>query len=107
MGLSRWATFVTIALISALFTYFVTQFMGGGGRCDIRPSVSSAGLMALEANAERARSAAYNAVFAEKHDKDAANRAAEEAGLESFVYDLRDAVGAEYMRHRRAMDNCF
>ena len=107
--MSRTGTYVAIALITALVTYFVTQMLGesGGGQCAIRPQVSSKGMAALRSNAERARGAAYNAVLAEKHDRDAANRAAEDAGMESFVYDLKDAVGAEYMRHRRAMDSCY
>ncbi len=106
MGLNRVGAFVFVALVSGLLTYYVTQ-LGGGSRCDIRPQVSKTGMAAIRNNAERARTAAYNAVLAEKHDRDAANRAAEQAGLESFVYDLREAVGAEYQRHRRAMDSCY
>jgi hypothetical protein len=106
MGLNRVGAFVFVALVSALLTWYLTQ-LGGGGRCDIHPQVSQSGLSAIRNNAERARTTAYNAIFAEKHDKDAANLAAEQAGLESFVYDLREAVGAEYFRHRRAMDNCY
>lgn len=106
MGLNRIGALIFVALVSALLTYFVTQ-LNGGGRCDVRPEVSGAGLTAIHNNAERARTSAFAAVFAEKHDKDAANRAAEEAGMESFVYDLKDAIGAEYYRHRRALDGCF
>jgi hypothetical protein len=106
MGLNRIGALVFVALISALLTYFATQ-LNGGGRCDIRPDVSQSGLNAIHNNAERARTTAFTTVFAEKHDKDAANRAAEEAGMESFIYDLKDAVGAEYYRHRRALDGCF
>jgi len=107
--MSRTGAYVAIALITALVTYFVTQMIGefGAGRCDIHPQVSSKGMSALQSNAERARGAAYNAVLAEKRDRDAANRAAEDAGMQSFVYDLKDAIGAEYMRHRRAMDGCY
>lgn len=106
MGLNRIGAFFFVALVSALLTYYFTQ-LEGGDRCDVRPKLTAAGIRAIRNNADRARSAAYNAVFADKHDRDAANRAGEQAGMESFVYDLRDAVGAEYFRHRRAMDNCF
>jgi hypothetical protein len=106
MGLNRIGAFVFVALVSALLTYYVTD-LEGGPRCDIHPHVSAKGLAALRDNAERARNAEYTAVFAEKHDKDAANRAAEQAGMDSFVNDLRDAVGDEYLRHRHHMDNCF
>jgi hypothetical protein len=108
MGLDKIGAFVAVAVIAALVTFFVMRPSGGdGGRCDIHPHLSDRGLAAMKANLDRARTAAYNAAIADKKDRDVANKAGEDAAADNFVYNLRDALTAEYLRHRRALDGCF
>jgi hypothetical protein len=108
MGLGRIGGFVFVAVVAALLTFVYMRFdQKDVLRCDIHPRISQAGLKALRDNLDRARTAAYNATLADKHDQEAAFKAGEQAAEESFEYDLRTAVGDEYLRHRRAMDNCF
>jgi hypothetical protein len=107
--MSRIGGFVAVAVISALITWFVAQSMGDkdAARCDIHPHLSSTGLSAMRANMDRARRVAHDAAIADKQDGDAANRAGEDAAFDSFVYNLRGALGVEYQRHRQALDGCF
>jgi hypothetical protein len=108
MGIGKVGAFVMVALVSAVVTFFVVRLGGGDAqRCDIHPHLSARGFAALKSNLERARRTAHDAALADKKDGDEANRAGEAAALDSFVYDLRDAVAAEYTRHRQALDSCF
>ncbi len=107
MGFGKIGVFVLVALLSAAVTFFAVRPAGDVGLCDIHPHLSAKGLATMKSNAARARNAAHDAAVADKKDGDAANRAGEEAAQESFVYDLRDALGGEYRRHRQALDGCF
>ncbi len=108
MGLGRIGALVFVAVASALLTYFYMQLeQRDVQRCDIHPRISQAGLKALRDNLDRVRTATYNATLADTHDQQAAYQAGEKAAEDQFIDDLRNAVGEEYVRHRRALDNCF
>jgi hypothetical protein len=108
MGLGRVAGYIFTAAAAVLLTLFVVWFSGGDvDRCDVHPKLTAQGLAALKANLERARSAAHDATMADKHDQQAAYQAEEQSAEQQFVFDLRNAVAAEYHRHRQALDGCF
>ncbi len=108
MGLGRIGGYIFAAAVAALLTYAYMWFdQKDVVRCDIHPHISQAGLHALRDNLIRARTEAYKATLADTNDQQAAFQAGERAAEESFEYDLRAAVGDEYLRHRRAVDNCF
>jgi hypothetical protein len=73
----------------------------------VRVTLSGKTLAAVKNNLERARGAAHDATMNDKHDQQAAYQAEEVSAEQEFIYDLRDAVGAEYTRHRRALDGCY
>ena len=108
MGLGRIGALVFVAAVSALLMFLYMRLdQKDVVRCDVHPHITTAGLKALRDNLDRARTAAFNATLADKHDQEAAFKAGEQAAAEEFQYDLRTQVGDEYLRHRRAMDNCF
>ena len=108
MGLGRIGGFIFVAAVAALLTFVVMRFdQKDVVRCDIHPRVSNAGLHALRDNLDRVRKATYDATLADTHDQEAAFKAGEKAAEDQFIDDLRAAVGDEYLRHRRAMDQCF
>jgi hypothetical protein len=108
MGLGRVAGYFFAAAAAALLTLFVVWFGSGDvARCDVHPKLTAQGLAALKANLERARSAAHDATMADKHDQQAAYQAEEQSAEQQFVFDLRNAVAAEYHRHRQALEGCF
>jgi hypothetical protein len=108
MGIGRIGGYFFVALAAVLLTYFFLRVQEGDTkRCDIRPQLSAEGLSALKANLERARAAAHDATMRDKNDPQAAYQAEEASAEQQFVYDLRDALAAEYHRHRRALDGCF
>ena len=108
MGMGRIGVLVFVAIASALATYFYIQLeQRDVQRCDIHPHISAAGLKALRNNLDRVRTATYNATLADTKDQESAYKAGEKAAEDQFIDDLRNSVGEEYVRHRRAMDNCF
>jgi hypothetical protein len=108
MGLGRIGGYIFVALAAAILTFFVLRFGNGDvERCDVHPKLTAEGLAALKANLVRARSAAHDATMADKHDPQAAYQAEEQSAEQQFVYDLRNALAAEYHRHRQALDGCF
>jgi hypothetical protein len=108
MGLGRIGGFVFVAVVAALLTFVYMRFdQKDVVRCDIHPHISAAGLGALRHNLDRARKTSYDATLADTHDQEAAFKAGEKAAEDQFIDDLRNAVGDEYLRHRRAMDQCF
>ena len=108
MGLGRIGGYVFIALVAALLTfYYVRVTNGDTARCEVRIDLPSKTLFAIKSNLERARAAAHDAAITDKHDQQAAYQAEESSAQQEFIYDLRDALGAEYTRHRRALDGCF
>jgi hypothetical protein len=108
MGLGRIGGYIFAALAAAVLTFFWLRVGNGDvDRCDIHPKLTVQGLGALKANLERARSAAHDATMADKHDQQAAYQAEEQSAEQQFVFDLRNAVAAEYHRHRQALDGCF
>ncbi len=106
---SRIGQLIAVAVIAALITYFAIDSFSDkdAGRCDVHPHLTSTALSIMRSNMERARRIAHDAAISDKQDGDAANRAGEEAAFDSFVYNLRGPLGAEYQRHRQALDGCF
>jgi hypothetical protein len=108
MGLGRIGGYIFVALAAAVLTFSWLRFGNGDvERCDIHPRLTAEGLAALKANLIRARSAAHDATMADKHDQQAAYQAEEQSAEQQFVFDLRNALAAEYHRHRQALDGCF
>ncbi len=108
MGLGRVGGYIFVALVAAFLTFYVVRVTNGDAeRCDVHPSLTATARAAIKANLERARAAAHAAAINDKHDPQAAYQAEEQSAEQEFIYDLRDAVGAEYRRHRRALDNCY
>ena len=87
--------------------YVVRVTNGDAVRCDVHPSLSAQARAAIKNNLERARAAAHEATMNDKHDQQAAYQAEEQSAEQQFVYDLHDALAAEYRRHRRALDGCY
>ena len=108
-GMNRITTLIVVVLIAVIVTGFVVRTMDekGAGACDVHPQLSDSQIASMRANIERARSQAFSAATADRRDKDAANKAGEEAAFDTFVHDLRDALAGEYLRHRRSMDGCY
>ncbi|MDB5395064.1 MAG: hypothetical protein JWM91_2570 [Rhodospirillales bacterium] len=108
MGLGRVGGYIFVALVAALLTFYVVRVTNGDiARCDVHPRLTSQNLAAIKNNLERARAAAHEATMNDKHDPQAAYQAEEQSAEQQFVYDLHDALAAEYRRHRRALDGCF
>jgi len=108
MGLGRVGGYIFVALVTALLTFYVLRVTNGDAvRCDVHPRLSSQALAAIKNNLERARAAAHDATMRDKRDPQAAYQAEEQSAEQQFVYDLHDALAAEYRRHRRALDGCF
>jgi hypothetical protein len=108
MGLGRVGGYIFVALVTALLTFYVVRVTNGdAARCDVHPSLTSSNRAAIKANLERARAAAHEATMNDKHDQQAAYQAEEASAEQEFIYDLRDTIGAEYRRHRRALDGCY
>lgn len=76
-------------------------------KCAIHPRLTDAQVDTIKTNLARVRQQAFDAAAAEKPDRDAANRAAEAAAFDTFVYNLRGPLNEEYLRHRHALDGCF
>src|SRR5450755_4474546 len=93
-GMNRITTLIVVVLIAVIVTGFVVRTMDekGAGLCDVHPQLSNSQMSAMRANIDRARSQAYDAAISDRHDKDAANKAGDEAGFDTFVHDLRDAL---------------
>ena len=108
MGVGRIGVLVFVAAISALLTFVVLRLdQRDVVRCDIHPRLTPAELRTLRANVDRARAAGQNTVLADTRDQQAAFKAAEQSARDEFTFDLRNALGAEYERHRQALDGCF
>jgi hypothetical protein len=108
MGLGRVGGYIFVALVAAFLTFYVVRVTNGDAvRCDVHPSLTASARAAIKNNLERARAAAHEAVMNDKHDQQAAYQAEEQSAEQQFVYDLHDALAAEYRRHRRALDGCF
>lgn len=108
MGLGRIGGYIFVALVAALLTFYYLRVTNGDTtRCEVRVTLPAQTLSAVRNNLERARAAAHDATMTDKHDPQAAYRAEEQSAEQEFIYDLRDAVGAEYRRHRRALDGCY
>jgi ABC-type dipeptide/oligopeptide/nickel transport system permease component len=108
MGLGRIGGYIFVALVAALLTFYAVRITNGdSARCEVRVTLTPKTLAAIKNNLERARGAAHEATMNDKHDQQAAYQAEEVSAEQEFIYDLRDPVGAEYTRHRRALDGCF
>ena len=108
MGFGRIGGYIFVALVAVLLTfYYVRVTNGDSARCEVRVTLPAKTLSAIKNNLERARGAAHDATMTDKHDQQAAYQAEEISAQQEFIYDLRDAVGAEYTRHRQALDGCF
>jgi hypothetical protein len=108
MGLGRIGGYIFTALVAVLLTfYYVRVTNGDSARCEVRVMLPAKTLAAIKNNLERARAAAHDATMLDKHDPQAAYQAEEVSAQQEFIYDLREAVGAEYTRHRQALDGCF
>jgi hypothetical protein len=108
MGLGRIGGYIFVALAAVLLTFYYVKITNGdASRCEVRVTLAPNSLAALKANLERARGAAHDAAMIDKHDPQAAYQAEESSAEQAFVFDLKDAIGAEYRRHRRALDGCY
>jgi hypothetical protein len=108
MGLGRIGGYVFVALAAIVLTFYYIKITNGDStRCEVRITLTPKNLAAMKNNLERARSAAHDAALLDKHDQQAAYQAEEASAEQEFVFDLKDQLGAEYRRHRRALDNCF
>jgi hypothetical protein len=108
MGLGRIGGYIFVALAAIVLTFYYIKITNGDtSRCEVRVTLTPQGLAAIKANTERARAAAHDAAMVDKHDPQAAYQAEESSAEQAFVFDLKDAVGAEYHRHRQALDGCF
>ena len=108
MGLGRIGGYVFVALVAALLTFYYFRVTNGDAtRCEIRITLEPKSLAAIKNNLERARSAAHDATMIDKKDPQAAYQAEEASAEQAFAFDLREAIGGEYRRHRRALDGCF
>jgi hypothetical protein len=108
MGLGRIGGYVFVALAAVVLTFYYIKITNGdASRCEVRITLTPQNLSALRNNLERARGAAHEATMLDKKDQQAAFQAEEVSAEQAFIYDLRDPLGAEYRRHRRALDGCF
>ncbi len=108
MGLGRIGGYIFVALVAVVLTFYYVKITNGDAtRCEVRVTLTPNSLAAVKANLERARAAAHDAAMIDKHDPQAAYQAEEASAEQEFSFDLRDAIGAEYRRHRRALDVCY
>jgi len=108
MGLGRIGGYIFVALAAIVLTFYYIKITNGDAtRCEVRITLEPKQLTALKRNLERARAAAHDATLLDKKDQQAAYQAEEASAEQEFIYDLRDQLGAEYRRHRRALDNCY
>ena len=108
MGLGRIGGYIFVALVAVLLTFYYIKITNGDAtRCEVRITLTPQALSAMKNNLDRARAAAHDAAMLDKKDQQAAYQAEESSAEQEFIYDLRDQLGAEYRRHRRALDNCF
>ena len=108
MGLGRIGGYIFVALAAIVLTFYYIKITNGdASRCEVRVTLTPQSLAAIKNNLERARSAAHDASILDKHDPQAAYQAEESSAEQEFVFDLKDQLGAEYRRHRRALDGCF
>jgi hypothetical protein len=108
MGLGRIGGYVFVALAAVLLTFYYIKITNGDTtRCEVRITLTPKSLAALKNNLDRARAAAHDASMIDKKDPQAAYQAEESSAEQAFIFDLREQLGAEYRRHRRALDNCF
>ena len=108
MGLGRIGGYVFVALVAVLLTFYYIKITNGDAtRCEIRITLTPKSLAAIKDNLDRARAAAHDAAMVDKKDPQAAYQAEESSAEQEFVFDLRDQLGAEYRRHRRALDGCY
>jgi len=110
MEFNRVGSFLAVAIVAALIGAFAARYWGGsegGGKCDVRLSLSDSQLQAIRTNLARARSQAFDQAAAEGQGRDAANKAAEDLAFDTFVHNLRGPIEKEYARHRTALDGCF
>jgi hypothetical protein len=108
MGLGRIGGYVFVALVAIVLTFYYIKITNGDAtRCEVRITLTPQNLSAIRNNLERARGAAHEAVMLDKKDPQAAYQAEEASAEQAFIYDMREPLGAEYRRHRRALDGCF
>jgi len=108
MGLGRIGGYIFVALAAIVLTFYYIKITNGDAtRCEVRITLTPKSLAAIKNNLDRVRSAAQDAAMTDKHDPQAAYQAEESSAEQEFVFDLKDQIGAEYRRHRQALDGCY